>query len=353
MGSMEELKYSINCNFHNLVNVEILTNHEFPAEFFASEYHLSDDISSNLPKLELRVWLSNQILPKSDYVFHTHKGLARWSYRINISNEMVSIEAFGNRAAIPMIHHMLVHPSLRYLVAFRDVILLHAGAVVSQGKSLLFTGRGGAGKTTTTSLILSDGGNSWQMHADDYVFIGPGPTSLAYLTRSHLYRDLLYWVPEIKDRLTSSERLSLELYGRIRAWSQDRIKWPVRLPLNRLWPDRSVCLQANPAALVILDRADVVEPTVQSVDDRTEFIDDLLAMNFFEARHYLSLVEKSKSLINFKDWLDKWKGREAKLLAQRLHEIPINLLYLPKSAKPSKTMKGKLVERLDSMVTQE
>lgn len=350
---MDDLKYAVNCNFHNLVEVRILANQEFLARFFATEYryHLSDDVPSNIPKLKLRVRLSNQIFPQPDHIFHTHKGLARWSYRLNVSKEEVVIEVYGNRAAIPMIHHMLVHPSLRYLAAFQSVIMLHAGAVSFEGKSLLFTGRGGMGKTTTTSLILSEGGDAWQMHADDYVFIAPGPVSLAYLTRSHLYRDLLRWVPDVIERLTTSERLSLELFGRIRAGSQDRIKWPVRLPLDRLWPARTVNLQARPTALVILDRANVSAPTVQIFDDRPEILDHLLDMNFYEARHYLNLVDKSKSVANFKAWLEEWKMQEAKLLSQRLQEIPTYLLTLPHSTKPSKILNEQLVEQLEALVT--
>jgi hypothetical protein len=352
---MEDLKYTVNCNFHNLIHVEILTNHLFPFEFFTNEYfyHLSDGPIPNLPKIKLQVRFSNQIRPQPGYTFQTHKGLARWSYRINISKEIVSVDAYGNRAAIPMIHHMLIHPSLRYLVAFQDVILLHAGAVSSRGKSLLLTGRGGAGKTTTTSLILSEGGDTWQMHADDYVFIAPGPASLAYLTRSHLYLGLLSWVPEIKDRLTTSERLALEFFGRIRAWSQDRIKWPVRLPLQRLWPGREAKMRANPAALVLLDRADVREPVVQSINDREAVCDDLLAMNFYEARHYLNLVEKSNAVDDFKPWLDDWQQQEKSLLSQRIREIPVNLLSLPNNTQPSKTANEKLVTKLDSLVAPE
>lgn len=352
---MEDVRYSIKCNFHNLVNVEILSKHEFPARFFTSEYsyHLSDDDLVNVPKLELRIRLSSQIFPQPGYVFHTHKGLARWSYRIDVSKDIIKIDAFGNRAAIPMIHHMLVHPGLRYLAAFQNVVMLHAGAVSLHDKSLLFTGRGGAGKTTTTSLILSDDSGDWQIHADDYVFIAQGPISLAYLTRSHLYRDLLYWVPDIKHQLTRSERLSLEFFGWLRAWSNDRIKWPVRLSLDRLWLTRDVSFQANPMALIILDRDNVSEPTVESINDQPSVVNDLLDMNFWEARHFLSLIKKSKSITDFNKWVDEWRMQEANLLTQRIQEIPIYKLYLPNNARPSQMIKEKLTEKLKSLVNQE
>ena len=87
------------------------------------------------------------------YTFHQHKLLARWGYRMQVSPERIELDVIGNRLSVPMVHHMLLHPSLRYLSARQGVLLLHAGAVSHLGKSLIFTGYGGAGKTTTTALV--------------------------------------------------------------------------------------------------------------------------------------------------------------------------------------------------------
>lgn len=290
-------------------------------DFFAAEYafHRTDKLDRNLPLL--RVLLQTRQEP--GWVTHRHKLLARWNYNIHIEPQTITLQASGNRWAIPMIHHMLIHPSLRWLSARNGNLLLHAGAVARKGYSILFTGKGGAGKTTLTSLLLSTG--RWQIHADDYVFVRPGEGSHAYITRAHLYRPLLRWVPEIAARLTAPQRLQLEILGRIRAWSGERLKWPVRLSFARLWPHLEIAPQARPAALLLLEQSAAFRLT--PLEASPSVIQSLLQMNFHEARHYVALLQKSG--IASADWLTDWQNQEAQLLAKLCQEVPLYRLEVP------------------------
>jgi hypothetical protein len=336
-------------NFHNVVSGKIETDHPWPLSFFESEYqtHRVDLMPGDLPMIRLVYHLRIfpfAAAPRKGYIRHIHKGLAQWAYRVNVSDQQVEIEVYGNRFAVPMVHHMMLHPSLRYLAAQRNVLLLHAGSVTYRGKSLIFTGRGGTGKTTTTSLILANGGPDWGLHADDYTFIAPGSQSFSYQTRSHLYRDLLNWVPEFFSRLTPMERLQLEFYGKLRVWSGSRILWPVRLPFHRLWPDRTLQTQAKPAAVILLARTPAPKPLLTSVAADQSLVNELIEMNFWEARHFLALLEKSSSVDS--GWVDAWRAKERELLMDRLDEIPIYRLELPQQSTPFETFREDLLEIL-------
>jgi hypothetical protein len=231
-------------------------------------------------------------------------------------------------------------------------LLLHAGAVANQGYSLIFTGRGGTGKTTITSLMLAGGGQAWSPHADDYVFIGPGPTSMAYMTRSHLYRDLLHWVPEIKPRLSRDERLRLQVYGKIRKWSRERITWPVRLPIDRLWPDRQLQFHAIPAAFITLKRSSIVQnPRLRQIPMNETAIDELVEMNFREAIHFITLLKKGNFHRNLDNWMKKWQRTERKLLLKRLEEFPSYTLEFPNQLSHPLNLRSELVEKLAGLTT--
>jgi hypothetical protein len=288
------------------------------------------------------------------FTFHQHKLLARWGYRIRLDAGRIKLDVIGNRLAAPMVHHMLLHPSLRYLSAQRGVLLLHAGAVANAGRSLIFTGYGGAGKTTITSLVLAGGGASWSPHGDDYIFVGPGPRSLAYMTRAHLYRDLLRWVPEIGEQLSPGERLRLEVFSAIRRWSRDGLKWAVRLPIERLWPGRAVEKSAKPAAIILLERSPAAaeqRPVLSSVPAGETPLDRLISMNFFEARHFLKLVQKGRAVADFSSWSLAWQQCERDLLRQRLDEIPVYRLKLAGEMQAPAAMRSELVEELESLVS--
>lgn len=314
--------------FHKRVQVVVEADHPQDRGFFADEYrhHRVERYETNLPTLCLRLRRGSVLStkPPTGFTQYRHKLLANWSYKIEFVEGGIMIEATASQMAVPMIHHMLVHPGLRWLCSSQGVLLLHAGGVATNGASLILTGKGGSGKTTTSSLLLQEGGQDWQPHADDYVFLvhpgdeySPSQTtqSLAYMTRSHLYRDLLRWVPEIRQRLTPAERLRLQVFGLVRKWSRERIKWPVRIPVEQLWPNRRVADHAQLAACLLLNRSPIeTEPYLQRINVEQSVVDDLLEMNFSEAHYFLKLINLSAAIPNFPAWLNDWKSRETNLL---------------------------------------
>jgi len=332
--------------FHDIAAVEVRSASPFVRAFFDAEYgyHRVDEPQTGLPHAFLDFRLDSA--SPEGFTRHVHKLLARWNYQLTINPGEIDIRVYGNRVAVSMVHHMLVHPSLRWLAAGNGTLLLHAGAVAKNGKSLIFTGKGGAGKTTTTSLILASGDN-WQLHADDYVFLCGGQ-SQAYVTRSHLYRDLLKWVPEIGARLTPWERIRLEFLGLVRKYSGERLKWAVRFGPERLWPGKAIADSATPAAILLLERADVRSPELLPVNDLEETGNDLIEMNFGEARHFLTLLRKAGTL--HEPWLAAWKETERTLLTKIMAQTPTYRLVLPfsQSAEAVKTTLLPILERLVS-----
>jgi hypothetical protein len=339
-------------NFHDLATVQITSADPVAKKFFEEEYGSSGATLSRNNRIVDLHWSKDLALysPSSDFQFHAHKILARWSYRLNLQSDSVNIEALGNRMAIPMVHHMLVHPSLRYLCAKTNTLMLHGSAVSMNDRSLVFTGMGGTGKTTISSLLLLHGGIDWSLHADDYVFLAKGPTSFSYMTRSHLYRDHLRWVPEIKSILTPYERIRLEVLGRLRQFTREGIKWPLRVNATRLWPNHTIAPIADLAAILILGQERADSLNISRLQPTDEIIEDLLEMNFYEARHFIQLVEKSFKGLGFSDWLETWKESEQRLLTQLLHETSLFRLDLPFISEDLRGFGQQLVDLLRPIV---
>lgn len=325
---------TLHYNFHRLVGFELESQSSNARDFFEAEF-AQHRVNSPIqgPSVKLRWQLSSLPLkPSGRASFHMHKLLARWFYRIELGNEHIEIAAQGNRIALPMVHHMLVHPSLRYLCSFHGSLLLHGAGVVKNNRSLVLTGAGGAGKTTSSSILLDQGGPSWGPHADDYVFLDHAGLSFGYLTRSHLYSDLLGWIDSLNERLTVREKLQLAVFGNIRRWSGNRLKWPVRLISQRMWPDRKYAPQARVAGVLILERSQGDQLQLNELDPHQVPVQSLLTMNFFEARHFIRLVKKNLPQLS-DDWLLDWKARELTLLEQMTRTLPFYRLSLP--ARPS------------------
>jgi hypothetical protein len=312
-------------DFHGLAGVEVIAPRA-QAAFFAAEYahHRVADLPEDCPRVRLLM----EPRPRPAWTRHTHKLLARWSYAVDLDDDEITLRVSGSGPAVAMIHHMLVHPALRWLAARQGALMLHAGAVARGGGSVLFTGRGGAGKTTTVSLALALG-RAWGLHADDYVFLRPGepPHSLAYFTRSHLYLPLVRWLPALQARLTPAERRRLELFGRLRAWTHEGVKWPVRVEPERLWPGKPLVPVAEPRGLLVLDRGDAPDPTLEELPASDDLAESLIDMNFGEARHFLALLEKDDALDP--GWLADWRARERELLDAILDAVDVYRLCIP------------------------
>jgi hypothetical protein len=341
--------------FHDIAIATIRSNSSFARGFFNAEYgyHRLDGAAAEpftgqtapdgLPRVNLKFQLGPGTPP--GFTHTTHKVLARWNYLVTIQPREIDLRVRGNRAAVSMVHHMLLHPSLRWLTCHAGTLLLHAGAVVKNNKSLIFTGKGGAGKTTTTSLVLASG-QGWQVHADDYVFLREGQ-SLAYVTRSHLYRDLQKWVPAVRERLTFWEKARLEFFGALRKYSHEGLKWPVRLSPQRLWPGTPITATACTRAILLLERADVSRPQLIPVTNLELAASDLLEMNFGEARHFLSLLQKAGV---FDDkWLSDWKTTELHLLNNLTLKTPTYRLVLP-LMESTRSAQASLLPVLDELV---
>ena len=312
-------------NFHKIAQANLTCDGDFANQFFVDEYryHLIPEILKDLPTVSLTYHLNKPI--PGGYTQYRHKIFANLGFHCDISKNNVLLDIYGNNVAVPIAHHMLLHSSIRWLTANNNGLLLHAGSVAKNGKSVIFSGRGGAGKTTTTSLILSSG-DGWQIHADDYIFLRQ-EKSLAYVTRSHLYKDLLSWVPEVGPRLTTWEKVRLEVLGQIRYHTQEGIKWPVRLSSDRLWPDVEICDHADAAAILLLDRQDVSTPKIVLETNLDKAADELIEMNFYEARHYIELLKKAGIFTD--TWLSEWKDLERAALMTTLSKVPVYHFVMP------------------------
>lgn len=247
-----------------------------------------------------------------------------------------------------MVHHMMLHPMLRYFASRQGVLMLHSGVVSLTGKSVIFTGRGGAGKTTTTSLVLASDEN-WRLHADDYVFLKEGPVSLTYQTNLHVYQNLISLLPEIAEHLTLWELVKLKVFGLIRQWSNEGIKWPVRLPVNRIWLHRQIENSAVPVAIIQLEQSDV-NSGLHKIENIQNMGNTLLEMNFYEARHFIQLLQKGEFVGD--DFLTDWKQSESNILHKLLQQIPAYSLRLPSQNKQNYTQE-KVLEVVKDLVTSE
>jgi len=187
----------------------------------------------------------------------------------------------------------------------------------------------------------------WKLHADDYIFIKEGPISLTYQTNLHIYQNLLSILPELKDRFTAWETIKLRIFGSIRKWSREGIKWPVRLPVDRIWPQREIENAAIPVAIIYLEQSDV-DLGLHKAANIPDVEKKIIEMNFYEARHFISLLQKGGLLDG--PFLSEWKQRELHIFHQVLQQTQLYILRLP-SENTAHYIRKNVFEVIEDLVT--
>ena len=325
------MQFDRSFDFHGLLGLRVQTDDSFVDDYYHAEYGpAACPISTEFPMVML-CWTGSSLprRPDASYRLKIHKGLARWYYRIRFEAEGILIEAVGNRIAVPMVHHMLVHGCLRYLCSGQDTLLLHAAALVHRKRSLVFAGSGGVGKTSVSSIVLDRGGSNWELHADDYIFLTAAGATYSYPSRAHLYAGLLKQAPAASSQLSAMQRAHLTVFGLVRQVSGERIKWPLRVEPSLLWPDHKTASRARLQALLLLERSEAKEFNLEPIGDMEHLVDELVQVNFKEAQHTIELLEGFETPIDF---LAEWKSRERVMLRRALQDTPAYRLLLPKYA---------------------
>ena len=343
------MAFSRSFAFHRFVQLQVHTDDRFAANYFEAEYRdASAPLDAEMPAVRLE-WARSGLprRPSAEHRLKIHKGLSRWYYRLAVGQRDIRIDAAGNRMALPMVHHMLVHGCLRYLCSQEGAVLLHASGLSRSGGSLILTGPGGAGKTTVSSIVLDQGDDAWQWHADDYVFLSPNGETYSYPSRAHIYQDLVRQLPELSSGLSVRQRAHLAFFGIARDWSQDRLKWPLRVEAGALWPERKVAPKATLRSLVLLDRTVDGDVQVEPISDRDQLTETLIDINFREAKHTTELMQTFG--LTETD-IEQWRSREREIVSKSLQFVQAYRLSLPRTTKLDR---AQLESQLQALVTVE
>ncbi len=317
---------SVYFNFHDMVGICIRTGCMNALIFFKSQYKIYtvDSPPDHLPCVYLNFNRFRMPSYRSKgYTRHTHKFFASFDYKIRFTDRHI------HRISIPIVHHLLLHSCLRYLVSTCHGTMLHASAVFKEGRSILFTGPSGHGKTTSAAMIVSRSRNNWQFYSDDYVVCVSDSQSLSYDTPLHFYQNLIRCLPELGQRLTIWELLKIHLFGCIRQLTRQKIKWPVRVDSDRLWRTGTQDKKSTPVALMLMFPSATGQFKASFVKPDARMIKKLSDMNFHEVKEFLFLVQKSKIISDFNTWKNDWHNRETKNLTHMIKGIKIYRIECP------------------------
>ncbi len=125
------------------------------------------------------------------------------------------------------------------------------------------------------------------------------------------------------------------------------LSWPVRLPVDRIWPRREIENVAMPVAIIYLEQSDV-DLGLHKAANIPSMEKKIIEMNFYEARHFVSLLQKGGLLDD--NFLFEWKQRESRILRQVLKQTQLYILRLPPN-NTAQYIRKKVLKLIEDLVT--
>jgi hypothetical protein len=125
---------------------------------------------------------------------------------------------------------------------------------------------------------------------------------------------------------------------------------PVRVSSGRLWEGYEIKDRAKLGALIILERAPIAEVEFSQLSGGEIPVDELLRMNFTEARHFIRLVQPFSGQGFDRGWLEEWKERESDLLRSYSRRSPVYRLRLPQDVSRKDGIGVRLLQLLEPVL---
>jgi len=189
------------------------TYHKISRNLWLRDSHIIISKIDNFPILGLKVWIENDKLFIDAFLQEK---------KINPLKSLLNLFRDYNSNQIPkllaLVYYLLYFPYMYYFERFRDIYLLHAGAIEYKKKGIILSGLGGVGKSTLALGALSI--NGCNFIADNLIFhdtkkIYPLPEPIALNPNSTIIQTQINKFLISKDIKSSHDRIFYRIKSEI------------------------------------------------------------------------------------------------------------------------------------------
>lgn len=325
-----------NYNFHGILRVKLLRDRRYP--FFDSylEYVFSryETKTSEEPDLLIRLggkpetfknfyWVDGKYAVRENKIgYETRYKSARWSVLIDgIESPKTVVSIGANLLARPVLTGDTLYSLIRYKLAQKKCVLLHASGISVDGKGFFFAARGGVGKTITAIRSVNRGA---LLYGDDSVVItGEGQMlgfSVPFNLRFHYDVEKM-----LGTRFPFSLRAEIGLKKLISFLTFGRYRLFTVLPPEKIYP-QSLGEQVNLNTAYLLKSG--AEFKIEEASDPELFLDQLIRIIQFESAELIPLLRAYSHVYPGSAMLSFWPDLR-KILKEALNPVSCRQVTLP------------------------
>nr|ADI22512.1 hypothetical protein [uncultured verrucomicrobium HF0500_08N17] len=136
--------------FQNFEQKEIINTEELDFRVIIGKFKKKSNKAETI--------IDDKYIIAPNYIYYKdNRKLGKWEIEINNLENNTLIKVNGNFSGLYTAPLNLIEFFIHYCLIKKNMCLLHAGAVVLNNTGILFSGRGGSGKTTITTSLLEQG----------------------------------------------------------------------------------------------------------------------------------------------------------------------------------------------------
>jgi len=240
-----------------------------------------------------------------------------------------------------------------WLMWWPDKTRLHAGAVTKNGRSFIFTGGGGVGKTSCVLNLLKNG---YDYLSDDWLIIG-GNMAFPLPKRIHIF-DYNLSDAEIAKRALGWKRFHYKLMCKLCDWGSryalskySRFAFKVLKPkylsikLQKLYPESKVASPSKISKIFYLERRNINKIKIETDITSKELARRMAYVNMYEWNDIFKEYYKYVYLFGIRnERIENKLYHELKLMHETFKDAEIYRVIIPKNIDLTKVKLTSLLE---------
>lgn len=328
-----------------MVNIQVVSQEAGHLNYLNAKY--GDFSVDRLEDVDIEIEISKTKLPENSAVgketgyhiidggifWNCHRKLGLWQVCIKgIESNKLRVSFWGNSISSKYLAMHILEPLINIKLATKGCVMLHGSAIQTEGKTYVFCSKPGIGKTSLAMHLLEKANANFL--SDEFVILSRNGEVYNFPMPVAFYDYNFVKMPYLYSQFSLKERLLLKFKKIIRLITNNRIKIPAYLDLNRICSSCDLVTHDQLKKLYVINLTTEKESHVDQMNI-DETINEIMQINSFQFRFFYDALNCYLSQ-NHGGWLDSIYDIQKDILKGSLGQSQFSKLFIPSQFSPSK-----------------
>lgn len=330
---------------HGLVNIQVVSQRLGHTKYLNNKYgNFSVD---SLDDVDIEIVISPAKLPENDVVakkgaYHitddgifwkARRKLGAWQVCLKgMEEEKLRVFFWGNYISSKYLSMHILEPLVNIKLAAKGYVMLHGSAVQADGGTYVFCSKPGIGKTSLAMHLVEKAKANFL--SDEFVILSREAEVYNFAMPVALYDYNIKKMKHLSSRFSLLETMALKVKKNIRQITNNRIKMPTYIDLNKFYPTCKLVTKDGLEKLYVINKTTDKE-LFSGQMDIDEAIKEIMEINSYQFRFFYDALDNYLSQKSGSR-LDNIYNAQKDILREALQRRKFSKLFIPGRFFPDK-----------------